>query len=70
MTFVGENGKTYIISGCDNVRIKLASLVKSPRFDILSGGLSLYVNDGETVSYTHLQESRKKVSLVFFCEVK
>ena len=43
----GENGKTYTISGCDNVRIKLASLVKSPRFDILSGGLSLYVNDGE-----------------------
>ena len=47
VTFVGENGKTYTISGCDNVRIKLASLVKSPRFDILSGGLSLYVNDGE-----------------------
>ena len=46
VTFVGENGKTHTISGCDNVRIKLSSLVKSPRFDIYSGGDSLFANDG------------------------
>ncbi|MBQ6058683.1 MAG: SpoIID/LytB domain-containing protein [Clostridia bacterium] len=50
VTFVGENGKRYTISGCDNVRIKLSSLVKSPRFDITGGsqgGETLYAAGGE-----------------------
>ncbi|MBQ2697714.1 MAG: SpoIID/LytB domain-containing protein, partial [Clostridia bacterium] len=46
VTLVGESGKTYTVKGCDNVRIKFSSYVKSPRFDILSC-TPLYADDGQ-----------------------
>ena len=45
VTFEGANG-TYKVSKTDNVRIKLNTLVKSPRFDIYSGSLNLYADNG------------------------
>lgn len=53
VTFEGTNG-TYKISKTDNVRIKLSSIVKSPRFDITSGSLNLYADGGRRLDESTL----------------
>ncbi|NLT58099.1 MAG: SpoIID/LytB domain-containing protein [Clostridiales bacterium] len=49
VTFVGSAGRTHSIARTDNVRIKLNSLVRSPRFQITSGQLRLVANSGEAL---------------------